>query len=83
MGIEETVAQLRGEVTGAQRRHASAAAQAAQAEARAVAARDDMEAEFGVGTAAGAREKLAGLEQQLEAEVAEAQRQLGLARGAA
>lgn len=83
MGIEETVARLRADVTAAQRRHASASAQAAQADARASAVREDLESEFGVTTVAAAREKLAGLEEQLAGEVAEAQRQLAQAGGKA
>jgi predicted nucleic acid-binding Zn-ribbon protein len=83
MGLEETVARLRGEVTAAQHRHASASAQAAQADARAATAREDLEAEFGVSTVEAAREKLAGLEKQLAGEVTEVQRQLDLAGGAA
>jgi predicted nucleic acid-binding Zn-ribbon protein len=83
MGLEETVAALRSDVTAAQRRHASASAQAAQADARAAAAREDLESEFGVTTVAAAREKLAGLETQLAGQVAEVQRQLGQAGGQA
>lgn len=83
MSIEETVAALRREVTGAQRRHASAAAQAQQADARAAAVREDLEAEFGVTTVEQAREKLAGLERQLETEAGEVRRQLATARGTA
>jgi hypothetical protein len=83
MGIEETVEQLRGEVTAAQRRHASAAAQAERALARAAAVREDLEAEFGVTAVDAARKKLAALEAQLTTEAAEVQRLLGLAGGAA
>lgn len=83
MGIEETVAQLRGEVTAAQRRHASADAQAQQATARAAAVREDLGEEFGVTTVAAAREKLAELERQLETQADEVRRQLDLAGGAA
>jgi predicted nucleic acid-binding Zn-ribbon protein len=83
MRLEETVAKLRSEVTAAQRRHANASAQAAQANARADAIREDLESEFGVTTVAEAREKLAGLKEQLTAQVAEVQRHLGVAGGAA
>jgi hypothetical protein len=83
MGIEETVAQLRGEATAAQRRHASASAQAEQAGARAAAVREDLGEEFGVTTVADARTKLAELERQLETQAAEVQRQLDQAGGAA
>lgn len=83
MGIEETVAQLRADVTGAQRRGAGADAQAVQAEARASSLREDLKAEFGVSTVAGAREQLAGLDRQVEEEAAEVRRHLGLAGGTA
>jgi hypothetical protein len=83
MDLEETVAGLRERVTAAQRRHASASAQATQADARAGVVRDDLKSEFGVTTVAEAREKLAELEQQLVGEVAEVERQLALAGGAA
>lgn len=83
MGIEETVAQLRGEVTVAQQRHASASAQAERADARAAAVREDLGEEFGVTTVAAAREKLAALEDKLTTQAAEVQRQLDLAGGAA
>lgn len=83
MGIEETVAGLRADVTSAQRRHASASAQAEKADARAAAVREDLQAEFGVATVEDARKKLADLEQQLATEAAEVQRQLDLAGGQA
>jgi len=83
MGIEETVAELREAVTGAQRRGAGAEARAAQAEARAASLREDLRAEFGVETTAAAREKLAGLDQQVEQEAAEVRRLLELAGGTA
>jgi hypothetical protein len=83
MSVEATVAVLRKDVTAAQNRHASASAQAAQADARASAIREDLAAEFGVATVAEAREKLAALELQLEAEAAEVRRLLDLAGGAA
>lgn len=83
MGIEETVERLRADVTAAQRRHASASALAQQADARAEAVRTDLESEFGVTTVPAGRDLLAGLEQQLGTEVAEVQRLLDLAGGAA
>jgi methylphosphotriester-DNA--protein-cysteine methyltransferase len=83
MAIEETVAALQKDIASAQRRHASADAQAQQAGARASAVREDLEAEFGVTTAEQAREELAELDRQLAGEVAEVQRQLELAGGAA
>jgi hypothetical protein len=83
MGIEETVARLRSEVTAARQRHASAAAQAERADARAAAVREDLGEEFGVATVAEARERLAALEAQLATEAAEVQRQLDLTGGAA
>jgi predicted nucleic acid-binding Zn-ribbon protein len=83
MGLEETVAALRSDVTAAQRRRASADAQAAQASARAAAVREDLEAEFGVTTVQAARERLAGLESKLADEVAEVRRQLAQAGGTA
>ena len=83
MGLEETVAALRRDVTAAQHRHASASAQATQADARASAVREDLSSEFGVTTVAAAREKLAGLEEQLAGEEAEVRRQLGQAGGTA
>jgi hypothetical protein len=81
MGIEETVARLREDVTAAQRRHAGADARATQAEARAAAAREDMQAEFGVSTVPAARQRLADLERQLEEEAAGVREQLELAGG--
>jgi hypothetical protein len=83
MSIEETVAGLREDVTGAQRRRAGADAQAAQAEARAAALREDLEAEFGVSTVEAARGQQASLDQQVEKEAAEVRRLLGLAGGTA
>jgi len=79
MAIEETVARLRADVTAAQQRHAGADALARQAEARAAAAREDLQAEFGVSTVEEARAAAAALEGQLEAEAAEVRRQLELA----
>jgi len=82
MDIDEEVARLHRDAAAAQQRQAAAAAGAAQARARADAARDDMATEFGVDTVAAAREKLAQLESQLEAEAAEVRRQLVLSGGA-
>lgn len=83
MSIEETVARLREDVTGAGHRHASADVQAARAEARAAALREDLQAEFGVSTAEAARQQLAALDRQVEQEAAEVRRQLELAGGTA
>jgi hypothetical protein len=81
MGIEETVAKLRGEVTAAAQRHALAEAGLVQAQARAEAARGDLQAEFGVTTVQAARTMLADLRQQMEAEAAEVRRLLAIAGG--
>jgi hypothetical protein len=83
MGIEETVARLREDVTEAQRRRASADALGQRAEARAAAVREDLEGGFGVSTAGQARHLLAELEQRLEKEAAEVRRLLDLAGRAA
>jgi hypothetical protein len=83
MGLEETVARLREDVTAAQRQHASAAAQAEQAGARAATVREDLESGFGVTTVEAAKAELARLESKLATEAAEVRRQLGLAGGAA
>jgi hypothetical protein len=83
MSIEETVAQLRAEVTAAQRRGAGADAQAVQAGARAASLREDLKAEFGVSTVEAARQQLAVLDRQVEEEAAEVRRQLELAGGTA
>lgn len=81
MGIEETVAQLRGEVLAAQRRHAGAEQRALQEETRAGTLREALQEEFGTASLAQAREKLAALVKEFEDEAAEVQRQLDLAGG--
>jgi hypothetical protein len=81
MSAEEKVTQLRGAVSAAQQRHARAVTGLTAAEARAAAAREDLQAGFGVSTVAQAEEKLAQLERDLEARAAEVRRQLALAGG--
>jgi len=81
MSIEETIAGVRRDVTAAQRRAAGADANLAQAEARVGAAREDMQAEFGVDTVASARAFLGELGTRLLAEADEVSRQLELAGG--
>ena len=62
------ITSLRDEVTAAQRRHASAVASREQAAGRAAAAREDLQREFGVSTAADAKLLAAQLERDVEAE---------------
>jgi hypothetical protein len=81
MTTEDAIAALRRDVTAEQQRYAGAAAGLAQLEAQAAAARDDLRTEYGVETAAAARELQAGLNKELETEAAAVRRQLALAGG--
>lgn len=74
------IEQLRRDVTGAQQRHAAATAGVTGAEARAEAAREELKAEFGVGTVGEAEALLAQLRQQVEERAAEVRAHLEASR---
>lgn len=82
MSIDEDIARLHKAAEAARVRHAGAAAGRDQAEARAAAAREDLQAEFGVITVAECRAMLAELDGQVAAEVNQVREQLALAGGA-
>lgn len=74
------IEQLRQDVTDAQRRHAAAAAGVTGAEARADALREELRAEFGVGTLGESQALLAQLRRQVDERAAEVRAHLEASR---
>jgi hypothetical protein len=82
MSIDEDIARLHKAEADARQRFASATVRHGQEEARAAAAREDLQAEFGVTTVAECRAMLAELDGQVAAEVCQVREPLALAGGA-
>jgi hypothetical protein len=82
MSTEEVIAALRRDETAARQRHARAEAGLVQAEARAAAAREDLQAGYGLSTVEECRAALAELDGQMAAEADRVRQQLALAGGA-
>jgi len=79
--IEEQVAALRGQIAEAQAAGARAQHRLEQAEAREGAAAEALQSEFGVAPGEEAEKLLAGLEEQLAAELAKVRAELAGAGG--
>lgn len=74
------IEELRRDVTDAQRRHAAAVAGVTGAEARAEAVREELRAEFGVGTLEESRALLLRLRRQVDERAAEVRAHLEASR---
>ena len=79
--IEEQVGELRGQIAEAQSERARAQHRLDQAEAREGAATEALQEEFGVAPGPEAEKLLAGLEEQLAAELAKVRAELAGAGG--